>query len=491
MANHSKLLLKELQKRAAEAQKALAVPTFTLKAFCFDKQLAFIEDPSLFKTAVCSRRAGKTISCAADLVHTLLEHKRVNLLYITLTRGTAKKIIWRELLQINKDFSLGLVPDNSALTLTNPLNESILYLSGAKDASEIEKFRGMSLKKVYIDECQSFRAYIRELVDDIIVPATWDVGGSLCLIGTPGPVPAGFFHDACHGPGWKNYKWNIFDNPFIKLKSGKLPEEILAAERLRKGITESDPTYMREALGIWVQDTNSLVYKFHDVRNVYAQQPSGLMDYIFGIDIGFNDADAIAVLGYNYVTNKVYLVEEYVKPKQTITELVEVIERLRIKYAPVKMVMDAGALGKKIQHEIQQRHQIPLEAADKARKYEFIELLNDDLRTGKLMAFAGSMFQQDSRLVQWDYDDPQKPVISDTYHTDIGDAVLYAWRECKHYIKLDPVDQKIDKNSQAYMDKLEQDEADKLMEAQDFDDGIVDQDELDSIWDSGNEGSDY
>jgi hypothetical protein len=477
----TKRILEEIARRTKAAEEAAKVPSFLLSAFCFDKQLSFIQDPSLFKTAVCSRRSGKTVSCAADLVDSLLKEKRANLLYVTLTRGTAKKIIWKELLQINKDYQLGFVIDNGELTLTNPKTESILYLSGAKDASEIEKFRGMSLKKVYIDECQSFRSYIRELVDDIIVPATWDVGGSLCLIGTPGPVPAGFFYDACTGTGWKNYKWNIFDNPFIKLKSGKEPEEILAAERERKGISESDPTYMREALGLWAKDDNAIVFKFDSMRNVLRVPLTGNMDYIFGIDIGFNDADAIAVLGYSYATNKVYLVEECVNRKQDITKLVEQIEILRAKYSPIKMVMDSGALGKKIQAEIQQRHSIPLEAADKNRKLEYIELLNDDLRTGKLMALPGTRFEEDCGLVQWDYDNPEKPEISDAYHSDITDAVLYAWRECKHYIKADKDFKPPQKDSIAYMQLLEDKEAEAMErkmsgmdEADNIDDGDLD-----------------
>jgi hypothetical protein len=294
------------------------------------------------------------------------------------------------------------------------------------------------------------------LIDKVIVPALYDYDGSLILIGTPGPVPAGYFYKACHSSQWSNHKWTLLDNPWIEKKSGRKPEDILAAERKRRGISEDDPTYMRESLGLWVHDTNALVFKFNPKINIYDELPAGKMDYVFGIDLGWNDADAIAVLGYSYETNKVYLVEEDIQSKQTITALVEKIERLRLKYGPVKMVLDAGALGKKIQEEIRSRHQLPLEAADKVRKFEFIELMNDDLRTGKLMAPEGSRFEEDSYLVQWDRSTPGKLDISDRYHTDIGEAILYAWRECKHYIKSDESKKPKKGYTQEYADYLEQ-----------------------------------
>jgi hypothetical protein len=194
---------------------------------------------------------------------------------------------------------------------------------------------------------------------------------------------------------------------------------------------------------------------------LYKDLPDQKLNYIIGVDIGWVDADAIAVLAYSFGDQRVYLVEEHVKSKQTISELVSQIKFFQDKYSPVKMVMDAGALGKKIQEEILQRHQLVLHAAEKTRKLEFIELLNDDLRTGRFKARPGSRFEEDSYLVQWDRTNPEKPTVSDTYHSDVTDAVLYAWRECKHFIDNSrPVMPK--KHTEEYMDMLEQRDADRL-----------------------------
>ena len=127
--------------------------------------------------------------------------------------------------------------------------------------------------------------------------------------------------------------------------------------------------------------------------------------------------------------------------------------------------MDAGALGKKIQEEIRFRHQLHMEAADKKRKIEFIELLNDDLRTGKFKAPKGSLFEEDCMLVTWDKDsivrNPERPKISDAYHSDICDAVLYAWREARHYLSSKPIE-KPKEGTEEYMDNLEAEEADRM-----------------------------
>lgn len=424
-------------------------------ANCFD--LSIDNDTKLF-LLTNGTVTHNTIGCAADLMDTALKHKG-DVAYITLSRITAKRIIWRELLKINKDYGLNGVPDKTDLSMHMP-NGNIIYVSGAKDASEAEKFRGLSFSKVYIDECQSFRAYIKDLVEDIIEPALTDYYGKLILIGTPGPVPAGYFYDAAHNAEWSNHHWTMQQNPHIKLKSGKEPLEIIAELAARRGLSVDDPSIQREYFGQWIKDLDSLVYRFDPTRNVTFALPEKLT-YIFGVDIGYRDADAIAVVGYSHKTGEVYLIEEKITTKQDITALVEQLKELEAKYKPVRMVMDAGALGKKIQEEIKLRHSLPIEAADKNRKHEYIKMLNDDLRTAKFKAVPNTRFEEDTMLVQWNYDDPVKPKISDVYHTDVGDAVLYAWRECKHYFKVtDVVAPRI--GTTEYMDELEQKLSDQM-----------------------------
>lgn len=454
-------VLKELRRR--QALKESETNKFRFDNYCFDAQRAFFKgEGPRFRTAVCSRRAGKTVGIAADMIDTCLSESGVICLYITLSKRNARNIIWHDIQKIIADFKIPAKINQVEMSILFD-NGSKINIEGAKDRNEVEKYRGWKLRKCYIDEAQSFRSYIQDLVNEVITPALRDLRGQLYLTGTPGPIPAGYFYDSSHSPKWHNHKWTAFDNPHMHLPPELDLHETLKEERELKGISELDPSYRRETFGEWVEDKDSLVYKYDDNVNNYNVLPKGEHTYIMGIDVGYNDADAIAVLAYSKDHNKVYLIEEFVRPKQTISELAEAIKEIDNAYGCVKKVIDAGALGKKIQEEIMQRHEITLEAAEKQRKVEFIELMNSDLRKGVLKAKTSSRFAEDTKLVQWDRDKstPDRLKVSDVYHSDICDAVLYAYREARHYL-YEPPPKKHHRNTDEYMKKLEEKEAQRL-----------------------------
>lgn len=406
---------------------------FNLTQFLFTEQLAFVEDPAPFKTAVCSRRSGKTIACAAHLVSNALNSPNTIGLYITLSAAGAKKLIWKELKKLNENYKLEAHLNEVELSLTFK-NGAMIYLSGAKDKSEIEKFRGLPIKLCYIDECQSFRSYIQDLIDDIIEPALLDHAGTLCLIGTPGPVPTGYFHDcSVKSDTWSKHHWTFFNNfklPAI-VNEGKTHKELLDRVLKRRGVTVDHPSIQREYFGRWVLDSDSLLIQYKQGVNHFDTLPANVpYNYILGIDVGFKDADALAVLAYSDDDPVTYLVEEVIATKQGISELVEQVQVLQKKYSISKMIMDMGGLGKKIGEEMSRRYQLPVEAAEKQRKMENIELLNDALRSGRFKAKHTSRFAHDSYLVEIDRDKstPERIAVSTSFHSDIIDSVLYAFK---------------------------------------------------------------
>jgi hypothetical protein len=409
---------------------------FNLSSFLFDKQLAFVEDPSPFKVAVCSRRSGKTVACVAHLISTCISNANAVCLYITVSGTQAKRNVWREVKKINDKYKLDGKLNEIDLSITFQ-NGAILYLSGAKDISEIEKFRGLAIKLCYIDECQSFRSYIQELIDDIISPALMDYNGTLCLIGTPGSVPTGYFHECSTlNKNWSKHHWTFWDNPHIPVTSGLTHQKLFESEIKRRGVGTEHPSMQREFFGKWVLDSDSLLIHYNkDINDFNELKPNIPYIYIMGIDVGFKDADAIGILAWSEQDPCTYLVEELITPKQGITELAEQIEMLDKKYKVSKMVMDMGALGKKIGEEIIRRHKLPVEAADKIRKMENIELLNDAMRGGRFKAKANSRFAQDSFLMEIDRDKstPDRTVVSTRYHSDIIDAVLYGFKVSPAY----------------------------------------------------------
>lgn len=442
-----------------EISKRIAAPAFDIKQHCFKEQLALIEDEASFSTACTSRRAGKTIGCAADLVDTALKRPGTVSLYITLSRSSAKRIIWPVLLELNRVYNLGAIPNIADLSLTFP-NASVIYCSGAKTKSEIEKFRGLPLVICYIDEAQSFGSFIEELIDDVISKALYDYNGRLRVIGTPPPIPAGYFFDICkgeHSKNWSHHHWDMRQNPWLYKKSGKTPLELIDRDLKRMGVTIDHPTIQRECFGLWTTDLESLVFKYNAVLNSYDSlptPPSGDWNYVVGVDMGFDDADAIAVLAYHENIANVYLVEEIIRTKQTVSELANVLADVIKRFSPHSVVLDAGGLGKKINEELNRRFSLPIKAAEKSRKFEYIELLNDSLRTGKFFAKDGSQFSQDCMKVEWDKERSKNDrlVVSSRFHSDITDAVLYAFRESLHFLS-EPISATINPGSAEWYQK--------------------------------------
>jgi hypothetical protein len=396
----------------------------------FDKQNNFITDNSRFIAAQCSRRAGKSSGLAIKFFKTLEKHPGAQCIYLALTREAAFSIMWNLLIEFNEFYKLGCTFTESRLTMNHP-NGSKLRLLGADAKNFIKRLRGIKTPGVAIDEAQDFGPHLQSLVDDILTPAMADYADSwLAITGTPGPVPNGYFFEVTQQKkyGYSLHKWTILDNPHMP-NAYNFIEEL----KQKREWKDNNPTLLREWLNNWVLDVSSLWIKYDRIASNYTSLPSvpeHKLHYILGVDIGFNDADAIAVVCWDEKSSITYLVEEVIKTKQGVTELADQINALRKKYNPDQIVMDAGALGKKVHEELSRRHQIPVQAADKTRKQENVEFLNDALRTGRFKAKETSRFAQDSYLVQidWDKTTPDRVVIKKQPHSDIIDAVLYAFK---------------------------------------------------------------
>lgn len=398
----------------------------------FPVQNSFIEDPARYVAAQCSRRAGKTNGLALRFFRTLEKYPKSQCIYLSLTFDSARDILWPVLQELNDQYKLGCQFVESKLWMVHP-NGSKLKLMGADMKNFIKRLKGRKYPGVAIDEAQDFGVHLQSLVDDVLTPSISDYSdGWLALTGTPGPVPQGYFFDITQNGkyGYSVHKWTLLDNPYMPDPAGFIADLIKKREW-----DTTHPTLLREWQNKWVLDVESLWIRYKEERNHYQELPvlpnNAAYNYILGIDLGFKDSDALAVLAWSEYLPETYLVKEVVTPKQGITELTTQIEKLMKTYDFSKMVMDEGGLGKKIGEEMRRQKHLPIVGADKARKQENVEFLNDALRTGKFKAKGASRFAQDSYLVQidWDKSRPDKLVIKDKPHSDIIDAVLYAFKE--------------------------------------------------------------
>lgn len=404
-------------------------PRFKLEDFLFKEQLSLALDESKFATAVCSVRAGKTVTCAADLIYTALAHAGTVGLYITLSRKNAKRIVWPDINNINRVYGLGGVTNEQDLSIRFP-NGSIIYCSGANNTAEIENFRGLSnVILVYIDESQSFRSFIKGLVDDIIIKRLYDTDGRLRLIGTPGPIPSGYFYDACHSSEWSHHAWTLHSNPWIERKSGKTVAQLIEDDCRKKGVGIDDPSIQRECFGRWVLDKNSLILNYNPEKNHFDELPRGDYQYILGVDLGLKDADSLSLLAFSKTSPTTYLVKEILTTNQLTDSLAAQIQALRREYPTITaMPADAGGLGAKIIEDLKARYAIPLIAAEKKDKMANYRLLNNALQNGSFKAKKDSRFAQDCNLLEIDRDKstPEKMIVKG--HSDAVDSTLYAFK---------------------------------------------------------------
>lgn len=161
-----------------------------------------------------------------------------------------------------------------------------------------------------------------------------------------------------------------------------------------------------------------------------------------GLDLGFNDADAIVILAFSEDDPAVYVIEEYKQSGQDITGLAKAIRDRLEKYGEtnfVAKVADAGGLGKKIVEELRNRHGIHLDPADKQQKWGFIKLMNDDFRNEKIKVLKDNCpciiyeWENLDKVQAYRQNDPLKEVEDSRFDNHLADACLYAWREAYHF----------------------------------------------------------
>lgn len=443
-------------KRAQQADRRIEDPAHS-------KQNAFVTDTGRFLAAITTRRGGKSSGLALRFFRAAQKYQGSLCPYFALTRDSAKNIMWPILQETAERFKLPATFTESSLTVS--LGRSQIKLFGADMKNFIQRVRGIKTPFAAIDEAQAFGVHLEELVDDILTPATADYeDGAIALTGTPGPVPQGYFFDATQGRhGFTVHRWSILDNPYMPKAA-----DFIADLKRRKGWDDTHPTFRREWLGEWVADPDALVYRFTRARNVCLSLPdSKEWIYVLGVDLGFDpDPSAFVLCAYNVHNPTLYIVDTY---KQTRMIVSDVAERMRYylrQHPYLKIIVDAGGQGKQIAEEIKQRYQVPLQAAEKVGKAGFIELMNADFQRGKIQVLsdcAESLATEYENLV-WDSESMERREDG-RYPNHLTDAALYAWRYCYNYLS-EPAPKEPSRDSQEYMDRLEEQEAEAMVSAE-------------------------
>lgn len=461
----------------------------------FPEQQAVIDDPFRKKSVLCPRRAGKTHTGIAYALHTCLLNPGANVVIVTLTLKSAKKLYWKPVLELSDRYGLnfrrkgGIHNTHGIIRLENG---SELTLVGADSYAEIEKLRGPAYDLVIVDECKSFGAELfRELVEEVIIPACSDRNGSLLLIGTPGAILSGPFFEATypeyldpeHGepitrlysnpdvywnnlarnPKWSRHTWSSEHNIFK-------PDVWKNAlqEKIDSRWADDNPIWLREYLGLWVPLGDAMVYAFASIltadrneelpRCIYrfgkgdGYNKWGLDSrhdwrFVMGLDIGFEDDTAISVGAYSPTKGEMYIVYEWKQPKLVISQIASQIKLVSELFNGQieAMVADTGSGGKTTVESLNRMYGTFLVPAQKTAKNEFVQLFNSDLYDGKIKVLADSELAYEWRNLQWYLRDKTKKELSRSGQlrenpkcpNHLSDATLYLWRYCYHHFSRD------------------------------------------------------
>ena len=451
---------------------------------CHPKQRAFIDDKSKRRCALTSRRGGKSHALGCWLLEGGEECPRGKSVFVALTRGKAKSILWDDCLaQLNERYSLGLrLKHDEGQLYVVMANGHRIWLLGVDNKSEVDKLRGERLRRAVVDEAQAFGSYLGVLIEEAIEPALMDLDGEFALTGTPSPICTGYFWAATTGGDpdvakWPTFHWTVLDNPHIPHAA-----RWLADKKIQNNWDDTHPRYRREFLGEWTEDIGSLVYPL-TAENSWSPDgelpfglPPGEYSYGLGVDLGFSlHSTAFVLAAVRRGTGQIYILSAYTRSRLIPTALAAHVQGVREMVqkeaggvgstpAPVglRVVVDEGALGKGYAEQMRVMG-VTCEPAQKTEKRAYQEIVRGLVLTGHapergdgglylggsglLVDFAKSReLVEECRKLQFDEETGQE---DERYVRHCADAMLYIVRAMQP--KYDPKENEPEFGSPEYL----------------------------------------
>ena len=353
----------------------------------------------------------------------------VHMMIGAMTKGKAKGLYLEPLLEFSREIGLGYKFNSQMDYIVTPRGNYIWFCS-LRDKRAAELIRGYKFAVLLVDETQGANDEIlKKFITQDAGPAMTDHGGIICLTGTEPEVPFGFWYDVSGGDaGYQVEIMRIENNIFYPLANR---EAMIESERkIWKWEKGDEPAWVkREYRGMRVWDGCNTVFQYTTEKNHYTEINIPIKDrlYVIGVDLGFHDADAFAVMCYSLHSSEVYLVEEYVRERQDITTCCEKVHELSEKYGNPQVIVDSGSIGRKVMEEMITRYSINAEAAKKDEKGGWIQSMRTALRRGDLKIRATSEAVEEMAKTEWD--EKQEGWRKDGFHPNLLDAMVYAFRD--------------------------------------------------------------
>ena len=421
----------------AEVNKAMARDTafqqYQIRNTLYDKQQEVYDNSTdKFMIVINSRRSGKT-----ELMGRLLA-KRVcrpdqHCVYINRSFDAAVR-------QIQKPLETAL--EAAGLHYRGTINGgkiefdngSWILIVGNNNASDVNKLRGEKLALVLCDECGHMR-HLRELINEIIAPATMDYADSqIVMVGTPPRTRNGFVQELWEKGNIRKYHWTFKDNPFIPNKDNVIQE---ACEMF--GISPDSNFIKREYLGdMYAYDTEAIYVKHYDKAE---PDKNKLYSHAYvGVDWGYEDKAAVVGMLADKNAKKLYIVKDWSEAKKGIVEISqrvqEMVEYLKNNYRldrEPQVICDTNE--KSAAQDLYTTYHIPNVML--AYKYDLnyaLDQLSDWFTASTVVISPNAKATiEDADNMIWKRNEDTDQIVheldDDSYHGNAMFAVLYASRQ--------------------------------------------------------------
>lgn len=431
-------------------------------------------------------RSGKTFLIVLVIVLRALLFAGSRHLIYRLRLKDAIQSIWLETLQKVLSLFPGLKYDaNETRHVLTFLNQSEIWVAGVDDARSEDSVLGKEYATIYANEASQI-PYLthwkvrtrlaqkipgckaREFVDlNPTTRAHWTAREFLDHV-DPIHAKPGDTHPVADPGEYAVMQLNPEGNR-INLDEGYIDSLASAPESMRR----------RFYLGEYASDDGLLVYNFPagsyflsaQFDDWVAQVGAGNVRLVGGLDLGFEDADGFCIIAYAPKvtrdqakprdeleaarrgcvkdapapegTDKRWLVYEYKARRSGLSDLARAVQvgldwasalsaRLGLSSQAIRIYSDTGGGGAKMVYDLRTVHKLPVLPAYKRDKLAAIELLQDDVTSGRFMIPADGAFAQEAEAIVWTKD-PETGAIVRTiddrqYHPDLMDAILYAMR---------------------------------------------------------------
>lgn len=242
-----------------------------------------------------------------------------------------------------------------------------------------------------------------------------------------------------------SYKWfqiNPTDNR-ANIAQGYI-ETILAgmSESKRKRFLHGEYADDSELVVYQITDDNR--YNKSDFDEWVNKVDKSNVRFTSGLDLGFDDADGFVVIAFSIVDNRRWLIYEHKARRQGIQELatairagLDYVSQMGFPNSDIQIYSDTGGGGKKSVYDLAIVYGLPCVPAYKSDKESAIELLQDDIKSGRFMVPFDGAFDREAEKIVFQLADDGESVIrridDKTYHPDIMDSILYAMRYVWYY----------------------------------------------------------